>query len=373
MTTTCVFCGASGKMTAEHVLPNWLASIGLASEPVVKAASGWLNRSPQSRGSGRPFQTRVKAVCATCNNGWMSDLEQVARRVFTPIIRGESRTIVGEDQPTLAMWALKTTLVAMMVSSQEDRTLGYGLPAAEFTDLHTLAAQRRPPDHMQVWLGRFSGDQHMASVQATPMIVTTAGLAEPDDPHAYVFSVLLGEMFIQGIRFTTPGLALDLATEQDFAQIWPVLGSIDWPNGETVTDGTLRHMQKGLNLHPVEPELQVLPFRPAVELHRSTAEGPMVRLPTPCGKHHVYYPRVLVAEAMRQTFYAFMMMCECPKAYLVHTESDGAHFKSEGPPEAIGARYEELPGEENLVEDHDGKFFCKRLPSGWSEGVGREG
>lgn len=361
MTTTCIFCGASGKMTAEHVLPNWLTSIGLASEPVVETASGWLNRSPQSRGSGRPFQTRVKAVCAACNNGWMSELEQIARRILTPIIRGEPRGILEDDQPALAMWALKTTLVAMMVSSREDRTLGYGLPEAEFTDLYMQRGQPRPLDHVQVWLGRFSGEQHTASVQATPMIVTADGLAEPGDPHAYVFSVLLGEMFLQGIRFTTLSLALDLTAEQGFAQIWPVLGGIDWPTGETVTDDTLRRVQKGLNLHPIEPELQLLPFRPAVDLLRSTAEGRMVRLPTPCGKHHVYYPGILAAAAMRGTFYAFMTVCECPKAYLVHTESDGAHFKAEGPPEVIGATYEELPGEENLVENLDSKF-CKRLP-----------
>lgn len=244
MTTTCVFCGASGKMTAEHVLPNWLATIGLASEPVVQAASGWLNRSPQSRGSSRPFQTRVKAVCATCNNGWMSELEQVARRVFTPIIRGEPRGILEDDQPALAMWALKTTLVAMMVSSREDRTLGYGLPEAEFTDLYMQRGQPRALDHVHVWLGRFSGEQHMASVQATPMIVTADGLAEPGNPHAYVFSVLLGEIFLQGIRFTTPSLALDLATEQGFAQLWPVLGSIDWRRLEVPAGTTVAGLSK---------------------------------------------------------------------------------------------------------------------------------
>src|SRR5664280_978873 len=125
MATTCVFCGASGKMTAEHVLPNWLANLGLTSQPIDGGTgSGWLNRSPQFRESGKPFQTKVKTVCATCNNGWMSELEQVANRILTPIIQGEDTAVSKEDQPVLAMWALKTTLVAMMVSSQEDRAQG---------------------------------------------------------------------------------------------------------------------------------------------------------------------------------------------------------------------------------------------------------
>jgi hypothetical protein len=33
------------------------------------------------------------------------------------------------------MWALRTTLMAMRSSSQQDRDQGYGLPPTEFTDL----------------------------------------------------------------------------------------------------------------------------------------------------------------------------------------------------------------------------------------------
>ena len=360
MDKTCVFCGASGKMTSEHVLPNWLAGVGLAKQPVVQA-SGWLNRSPQSHGQGQPFQTKVKAVCAACNNGWMSALEQTACRVFSPIIRGESQAVSEEDHPALATWSLKTALVAMMVSSQEDRTHGYGLPAVEFADLYRRRRQRRPPDHVQVWLGRFSGDQHIATVQATPMIVVEDGLAEPDAPQAYVFSVLLGEMFLQGIRFTATLVEFDLATQEGLAQIWPVLGDVDWPTGDVVTDRTLRAAQKGMNLHSIEAQRKLLPYRPAVDLPDSAADGRLVHLSTPCGRHQVYYPDALVAEATRRRFYAFMTMCECPKAYLVQTESDGVHFKIEGSPEAIEEQYNVLEGEELVAETPDGKFFCKCL------------
>jgi hypothetical protein len=100
-----------------------------------------------------------------------------------------------------------------------------------------------------------------------------------------------------------------------------------------------------------------------VDLPRSTAEGQMVRLPTACGKHHVYYPDVLVTEARHRRFYAFATMCECPKAYLMQTEPDGAHLKAEGTPEAITERYEALPGEEIFLEDLNGIFTCKLIPS----------
>src|SRR5664280_1348622 len=105
-------------------------------------------------------------------------------RGLAPDDRGKDTTVPDKDQPTLAMWALKTTLMAMRSSSQQDRDQGYGLPPTEFTDLPRQKDQLRPPDHVQVWLGHYSGQQHLASVQATPMIVTADPPAEPAHPHA---------------------------------------------------------------------------------------------------------------------------------------------------------------------------------------------
>ncbi|MDQ1721870.1 MAG: hypothetical protein QOI26_1604, partial [Pseudonocardiales bacterium] len=54
--------------------------------------------------------------------------------------------------------------------------------------------------------------------------------------------------------------------------------------------------------------------------------------PAPCGEHSVSYPDVLVEAALRGEFYAFATACGCPdRAYLVHTASDSAHAKAEGP------------------------------------------
>ena len=89
----------------------------------------------------------------------------------------------------------------------------------------------------------------------------------------------------------------------------------------------------------------------------------MVELPTICGKHVVYYPAALVGEAMHSRFYAFGTACECPMAYLIHTEPDGAHCKAADTAEVISGLYEALPGEEYEIQDDDDSFWCKRLPS----------
>ncbi len=73
----------------------------------------------------------------------------------------------------------------------------------------------------------------------------------------------------------------------------------------------------------------------------SEAVGNPVELPTICGKHVVFYPMMMVHEAMRGRFYAFGRVCECPTTYLIHTEPDGAHCKAADTVEAISDLYEE--------------------------------
>ena len=79
-----------------------------------------------------------------------------------------------------------------------------------------------------------------------------------------------------------------------------------------------------------------------------------------CGKHDYAYPMVLLEEALRGRFYAFATACECPRAYLIQTEIDGAHCKGAGDFEGISQMYEDLPGDELIISDEMG-FVCKRM------------
>jgi hypothetical protein len=129
--STCAFCGATGKLTGEHVLGDWLSRIGVNLDPVAHV-TGPLNRIVREVGVTPPFRRTVRDVCGPCNNGWMSRLEDVARRVLTPFILGESGKLARADQGAIAAWLQKTALVAMLVSSEQARAGGYGLPPAEY-------------------------------------------------------------------------------------------------------------------------------------------------------------------------------------------------------------------------------------------------
>jgi hypothetical protein len=360
MAATCAFCGRTGKLTGEHVLGDWLSRIGLDLDPVAHV-TGPLNRMRREVGVTPPFRRTVRDVCGPCNNGWMSQLEDVARRTLTPFILGEPGRLAREDQGAIAAWLQKTALVAMLVSSGQERGGGYGLPSAEYRALYDQRSAMEPLPASQAWIGRYSGESRVASIPVTPLVVTIEGLPEPELPQAYAMTVLLGELLLTGVRFTTPGLQLDVTARDGFAQLWPAVADITWPPGEPVDDAEFLPLATGKNLRVTEPHLALRPWKPAIELAGGQLVGSMVELPTICGKHVVYYPRVLVDEAMRGRFYGFMSSCECGTAYIIETEADGAHCKAAGTPEAIGERYKQLPGEEYVIEDEGGKFTFKRL------------
>jgi hypothetical protein len=355
----CAFCGSTGPLTREHVFGNWLSKIGLDTEPA-KTLAGPLNRIGKRFGVTPPFQTTVRNVCASCNNGWMERLEAAAQRVLTPMILGTPGRIDEADQGQIAAWVQKTALVAMLVSPEEDRNNGYGLPPSEYRELYERRDLTEPSPMSTFWVGRSTGDLRLGSAWVTPLIVNLGGLPQADRPHAYAMTIQLGELLLHGIRFTNSPFHVETSTARQLTRFWPAKGSIEWPGDVDVTDTDFLRFASGKEFLVREPELTISPWKPATELAESTAVGSMIELPTLCGKHLVYYPAMLVTEAIHGRFYWFMSACECGTAYLVHTEADGAHMKSADTPERIEAQYEDLPGLELLFRDSNGDLVCKR-------------
>lgn len=97
----CPFCGLTGVRTDEDVWAQWMhATTGAIAlledahrEPIQPEHSR-LHRGGDGRYQHEAVKTRtakwlpnVKVdVCATCNNGWMSDLETAAKKILGPFV-----------------------------------------------------------------------------------------------------------------------------------------------------------------------------------------------------------------------------------------------------------------------------------------------
>jgi len=354
----CVFCGSTSNLTREHVLPDWLTNVSLDLAPSLHRAAP-LNRVPR-QWSSTPFKTTVKLVCASCNNGWLSSLERSARPVLTPLIRGDPHRLPAGAQALIAKWTCKTTLVSLLVTSAQDRG-GDGVPPTEYTTLYEQRECMEPLPFSQYWIGSHHGDR-ASSIWVTPFVVEVIGAdTSRDIPSGYAMTLALGNLLVQGVRFTDPALQVELATRGGFLGIWPSADTFPWPTAGVADDATLDQMNRAKTLVSQTKGVRVSLFKPATELPASTVEGDLIRLPLYCGKHEAFYPAALARETLRTgNNHVFLTGCPCPLGYIIRTEADGAHMKRWGEPEAIEAAYDEWPGEEFIVEDQYGPIFFKR-------------
>jgi hypothetical protein len=141
----CIFCGKQGG-NREHIVGRWmLRDLGLYSQKFkigfgMQRPDGGMDeiKAPQPLGS---FVT--DQICANCNNGWMSQLEDAAKPLLTPLFQD---SLPADDRPlfqtlflhshTLAQWLLKTAC-----------TFGVKMSAPVPEDIcHALYAKRIAPE-----------------------------------------------------------------------------------------------------------------------------------------------------------------------------------------------------------------------------------
>jgi hypothetical protein len=111
----CVFCG-SGKMTREHIYPAWVGALIRA-----HVGSGiW--SSPEYGWRTEDLDVVAKHVCKKCNDTWMSQLEDRAKPILTPMIIGTPLVLRSEHQAAIATWCFKTAIMADFLSTPQSLT-----------------------------------------------------------------------------------------------------------------------------------------------------------------------------------------------------------------------------------------------------------
>ncbi|WP_395639725.1 hypothetical protein [Pseudolysinimonas sp.] len=356
----CAFCGSTATLTREHVFGDWLSKIGLGDEPA-ELVAGSLNQLGKKLGPTRPFQTKVKNVCATCNNGWMGRLEETAKRVLTPLVLGGSGQIERPDQGAIAAWIQKTALMAMYVSSAEDRANGHGLPPQEYALLYRNRDRMEPTANSKFWVGSYSGALRQGGVWVTPIAVNVDGYPEPEFAHGYSMTIALGAVVFHGVRFTELPFGHGVAASPPLVQIWPGSDDAAMPTEASVSNEEFLPVAQGRRLLLGDEGLSLRPLSSAINSPDSELVGTALRMPTPCGKgHFIFYPAAFAQDGMQGRFLWFHVSCDCGIAYLIHVRDDGAHVRSAGEPGRIVAEFEDLPGEELVYDDGTVPFTCKR-------------
>ncbi len=158
----CVFCDGQ-PVTREHAIPLWLTRHPLFSEYVKNfdhspriqlrtqpAGSDVMLIQPQIFGTPQLNSITVKAVCKSCNGGWMSRLEDRVRAPLNALMTGSEDVIQAPDVEALHHWAIKSSFMFQLVD-QTTRTVTQ-------EQLQACAANPSAVPAADVFASRYSGE-----------------------------------------------------------------------------------------------------------------------------------------------------------------------------------------------------------------------
>jgi hypothetical protein len=216
MARPCIFCGSTGKLTAEHVFPDWSQPYlvspygpGTHQRQILRADG---NNDDWSY-EGDPATATVRTVCEPCNNGWMSDLEGRAKPNLLSMIKGYGRTYYPDGQKLLATWAVKTALVSGSKFTPQT-------PGHFYEDFY---AAQEPADKSLVWLIA-TGRPYFTYVDYRPLKVSKLDESPVTTENAY--AALLGishvAFYVVGWSENEPNLGGLKPFDSSMLPLWPM-------------------------------------------------------------------------------------------------------------------------------------------------------
>ena len=219
----CAFCPATANLTAEHIISEWIEDL-FPGKSTVKYKDG---RGRIAEWDTEKIDWKARVVCASCNNGWMSDIEaQRAKPVLTPLITGEQIwiPITQETARSIAIFAFKTAVVMDHAYRRNEEPwfpsrLRYG-----FRENQSI------PSGLEMWMCAASGLRKLIYLESGYY----AGNLTPTYPvYSYVCTVAIGHFVFQlhsGKHFGYTKLYPLPDFDAIAVQFWPHLRSgMVWP------------------------------------------------------------------------------------------------------------------------------------------------
>lgn len=228
----CIYCKREG-LTREHVFPQWVLRL-FESYPDGRLTLYFNFADPNRDSITREWsaprtEVVVRRVCSSCNNGWMSKLEETARPVVERLIVGIATSLDEAGQAIAASWCAKT---AMM--------LGLALPKQIIPHFYyeQFFEEGEPSRNATIYLSSFLGET------VTWFHVHHINLNQPSNPtifaRGYSSSFVIGHLAVTMFahdfteRFI---LTPDHVVRLGLLPIWPITYRLRrWPPLQVLSD-----------------------------------------------------------------------------------------------------------------------------------------
>ena len=255
----CVFCREPGKITPEHMIPSWMRSGEDSSGHLyVRESGGPDYESRQHIREGRARDLAAKGPCDRCNSSWMNDMDHGVLDVLGPqLIKGKRVKLTKAKKVALAAWAVKYVLMHQLAHERGRR---FAIPEREYAQFYE---RRTPGSGMRLWAGYMEppgkhGGPALAftdlSLNETyhdaPML-EGAGLSPALASKDYCAAFRFGHCVISVYRASAEILeVIRLLNPRGWVQIWPAVGTSEWPPAEQLATGRVDPLFAGLPGRP---------------------------------------------------------------------------------------------------------------------------
>lgn len=226
----CIFCNGK-NISGEHVWPDWIGQYVSASQGAKYGEYGYSFRHTgemaglvRERYYNGPSSTKkLRVVCETCNNQWMSRIETGAKPFLGPMMFGSGLALSNENRLMLARWvALKTMVIE------------HGDHAGLVTPYDMRDEFRRTgnmPQNFHIWIARHHVHEWQFQMRRHTAVVAKPGAPLPpmDQRNMQVVALGVGQLFILAVTVTAPGVEIPLRVPPWMPKLWPALGELHWP------------------------------------------------------------------------------------------------------------------------------------------------
>lgn len=264
---SCLFCGSTdGPFTTEHVIPKWARKlVDPLDRTPLRVYAGEEPGADQRRKLGRLLHLSVTvddAICRSCNNGVLSQLENQALPVLAPMIQTGRPTVLGTaEQAVLAAWATKTVWLLEHAARQmypgQRPIEGYMASEVEFA---WLWRERTPPPRALVWLAYWDCERQVPLMYepSGATLPTIGGGSRPGHMTTLSLGYVAFQVFSTDFVLAEHQRAVQWNTRPPPAlanailRIWPSLHSrVAWPVAKLLRNEWTRLVQWDGKLRPV--------------------------------------------------------------------------------------------------------------------------
>ncbi|MDB5847462.1 MAG: hypothetical protein JWP29_1214 [Rhodoferax sp.] len=232
----CIFCG-EGQLTKEHIYAAWMKPylteskrtvhhVTTSVHPALQHLADHRNEVGKMHLKGDHRSRALRAVCRSCNNGWMSVLQSSAKSVLLPFIQGTYHSPTREEQKAAAAWV---TMFAMVFEQADLFTRAIDQKQRDFFMRHL-----KPPSNWLIWVAPFVGSKHSASTRHRGILFSGETPVETIPPGfmnmqctvgvaGNMFFMSLSSTHADVINFGLPAVR-QLCMDRGFLRAWPTVG-----------------------------------------------------------------------------------------------------------------------------------------------------